>query len=54
VVLAHDEWEDCILFKHGGALYDWGIVVGRPGFTPRYRNRYEEIADGIWGYQAVD
>jgi hypothetical protein len=54
VILSHDQQEDRIWFSHGGALYHWGIVMGRPGFTPAYPNQYDNIADGIWIYRDVD
>lgn len=52
VVLMHDDDmnQHCIQFGHGGGFYHWGILVGRPGYTPIPSHRYFRIADGIWGF----
>ena len=51
VYLSDDGAEDRISLRHGGGFYHWGIIVGRPGYTPFYPNQYDRIADGIWGYR---
>ena len=51
VDLSDDGTEDRITLGHGGGFYHWGILVGRPDYTPLYRKRYDKIADGIWGYR---
>jgi hypothetical protein len=42
--------EDCVLFGHGYGFYHWGIAVGRPGWKPFAPSFFDEIADGIWGF----
>jgi len=51
VFLSDDGKDDRISFGHGGGFYHYGIIVGRPGFVPVNPNRYDKIADGIWGCQ---
>jgi hypothetical protein len=51
VYVSDDGSEDRISLRHGGGFYYWGILVGRPGYTPHYPNQYDKIEDGIWGYQ---
>jgi hypothetical protein len=44
---------DYLLFSHGGKFHQWGILVGRPGYTPPSSRRfhYDKIGDGIWGFR---
>ncbi len=49
IILADDH--DHISFGHGGGFYHWGLLIGRPGYTPHFPNQYDKIANGIWGYQ---
>jgi len=50
VIPARNGQEAYISFGHGGGFYQWGLLVGRPGFEPSWGDDYEKIADGIWGY----
>jgi hypothetical protein len=50
IFLSEDGKDDRISLGHGGGFYHWGIVVGRPGFTPTDPSQYDKIADGMWGY----
>lgn len=51
VDLSDDGSEGLISLGHGGGFYHWGIIVGRPGYTPFYSDQYDKIADGVWGYR---